>query len=93
MDDLLCYVRTPGVDLITKLDLEFDVMKDICPSFNKRSVTLSQPMFKPLTTKGRTESSPIQRSAATTSQATTCQVRFKRINAQRGKPNERSDAK
>ncbi len=44
LDDLLCYLRTPGVDLITKLDLEFDVMKDIWPSFNKRSVTLSQPM-------------------------------------------------
>lgn len=51
LDDLQCYLRTPGVDLITKLDLEFDVMKDTCPSFNKRSVTLSQPIFKPLTTK------------------------------------------
>lgn len=46
LDDLQCYLRTPGVDLITKLDLEFDVMKDICPSFNKRSVTLSQPMLE-----------------------------------------------
>lgn len=44
LDDLQCYLRTPGVDLITKLDLEFDVMKDICPSFHKREVTLSQGM-------------------------------------------------
>lgn len=78
LDDLLCYLRTPGVDLITKLDLEFDVMKDICPSFNKRSVTLSQPMQEAYAQATYYESvAPSLHRAATPSRPATSQVRFK----------------
>ncbi|MCG9727497.1 type IV conjugative transfer system coupling protein TraD [Vibrio brasiliensis] len=46
LDDLQCYMRTPGVDFITRLDLEFDKMRDVCPSFDKRSMVLSATMTK-----------------------------------------------
>ncbi|WP_394145657.1 type IV conjugative transfer system coupling protein TraD [Vibrio atypicus] len=46
LDDLQCYLRSPGIDLITRLDLEFDKMRDVCPSFDKRSIVLSPTMNK-----------------------------------------------
>ncbi|MCY9855407.1 type IV conjugative transfer system coupling protein TraD [Vibrio mediterranei] len=44
LDDLQCYLRTPGVSLITKLDLHFDKMRDICAPFNKRDIVFSAAM-------------------------------------------------
>ncbi|HDY8233198.1 TPA: type IV conjugative transfer system coupling protein TraD [Vibrio vulnificus] len=46
LDDLQCYLRSPGIDLITRLDLEFDKMSDICPAFDKRTIVLSSAMSK-----------------------------------------------
>ncbi|TFH89398.1 type IV conjugative transfer system coupling protein TraD [Vibrio ouci] len=46
LDDLQCYLRSPGIDLITRLDLEFDKMRDICASFDKRAIVLSSAMTK-----------------------------------------------
>lgn len=46
LDDLQCYLRSPGIDLITRLDLHFDKMRDICPAFDKRNITLSTAMTK-----------------------------------------------
>ncbi|MDF4734259.1 type IV conjugative transfer system coupling protein TraD [Vibrio parahaemolyticus] len=46
LDDLQCYLRSPGIDLITRLDLEFDKMRDVCPSFDKRTIVLSSAMNK-----------------------------------------------
>lgn len=46
LDDLQCYLRSPGIDLITRLDLEFDKMRDVCSSFDKRTIVLSSAMNK-----------------------------------------------
>lgn len=46
LDDLQCYLRTPGVELITRLELKFDAMRDICPSYDKRNMVLSKEMNK-----------------------------------------------
>lgn len=46
LDDLQCYLRTPGIDFITKLDLTFDKMRDVCPSFDKRHFELSAGMLR-----------------------------------------------
>lgn len=44
LDDLQCYLRTPGIDLITRLDLHYDRIRDVCPAFVKRDIVLSQAM-------------------------------------------------
>ncbi|MGR5096981.1 type IV conjugative transfer system coupling protein TraD [Vibrio maritimus] len=46
MDDLQCYLRSPGIDLITKLDLHFDKMPDLAAPFDKRDIVLSAAMTK-----------------------------------------------
>ncbi len=46
LDDLQCYLRMPGCEFITRLDLYFDKMKDICPAFSKRHFELSAAMNK-----------------------------------------------
>ncbi|HDM8209284.1 TPA: type IV conjugative transfer system coupling protein TraD [Vibrio campbellii] len=46
LDDLQCYLRTPGIDLITRLDLHFDKMRSVCPAFDKRNIVLSEAMNK-----------------------------------------------
>jgi type IV secretory pathway TraG/TraD family ATPase VirD4 len=44
LDDLQCWLRTPQCNLVTRLDLKFDKMKDITPSFIKRNYTVSAEM-------------------------------------------------
>ncbi|CAH7079037.1 Type IV conjugative transfer system coupling protein TraD [Vibrio chagasii] len=44
LDDLQCFMRTPGVDLICKLNLKLELIKDICSPYEKRCLDLSQPM-------------------------------------------------
>ncbi|MGR5406497.1 type IV conjugative transfer system coupling protein TraD [Vibrio mediterranei] len=44
LDDLQCYLRTPGIDLITRLDLHFDKMRDLCTPFDKRNIVYSSAM-------------------------------------------------
>ncbi|MGY5652118.1 type IV conjugative transfer system coupling protein TraD [Vibrio cincinnatiensis] len=46
LDDLECYLRTPGSDYITKLELHFDKMKDVATPFDKRNIVLSEEMKK-----------------------------------------------
>lgn len=44
LDDLQCWLRTPQCNLVTRLDLKFDKMKDITPSFIKRDYKMSAEM-------------------------------------------------
>lgn len=44
LDDLQCWLRTPQCNLVTRLDLKFDKMKDITPSFIKRNYLMSAEM-------------------------------------------------
>ena len=44
LDDLQCWLRTPQCNLVTRLDLKFDKMKDISPSFIKRNYKISAEM-------------------------------------------------
>ncbi|SGZ09470.1 type IV conjugative transfer system coupling protein TraD [Moritella viscosa] len=44
LDDLQCWLRTPQCNLVTRLDLKFDKMKDITPPFIKRDYTMSAEM-------------------------------------------------
>jgi type IV conjugative transfer system coupling protein TraD len=44
LDDLQCYLRTPGINLITKLNLQFDKMRDLCTPFDKRNIVYSSAM-------------------------------------------------
>ncbi|CCN38665.1 Type IV conjugative transfer system coupling protein TraD [Vibrio nigripulchritudo SFn27] len=46
LDDLECYLRTPGSEYITKLDLHYDRMANVAPAFDKRDWTLSAGMKK-----------------------------------------------
>lgn len=46
LDDLQCYLRTPGCEFITKLDLHFDKLKDVAAAFDKRNIVLSSAMKK-----------------------------------------------
>ncbi|PSU44854.1 type IV conjugative transfer system coupling protein TraD [Photobacterium frigidiphilum] len=44
LDDLQCWLRSPGNFPITKLDLKFDKMRDLCPPFIKRDYAPSEKM-------------------------------------------------
>lgn len=44
LDDLQCWLRTPQCNLVTRLNLKFDKMKDVASPFMKRSYTVSAEM-------------------------------------------------
>ena len=44
LDDLQCWLRSPGDFPITKLDLKFDKMRSICPPFIRREYASSETM-------------------------------------------------
>lgn len=44
LDDLQCWLRTPQCNLVTRLDLKFDKMKDVTAPFIKRNYTVSPEM-------------------------------------------------
>ncbi len=44
LDDLQCWARVPNANLVTRLDLKFDRLPDVCPAFIKREFTLSMEM-------------------------------------------------